>query len=278
MRARTRINIGLIGGVLVVGLLIVLVLREDYRGDPMLDIDPGQVRELSSQQDGTELWHMRRTDEGWELYSPLRAPADRHRMEQLLPLLRAPVHSRYPVSEIDPARFGLDEPTLVIRADDHEVAFAEMEGPDRRRYARVDDEILVIDDMVYFRFGQSAEHFLERQLLSRDRAIEAIEFPGTRLQRGAGGRWQLEPPAGEGEREAGELVREWRQARADSVAAWPAPLEEALLIRVHFRDGGTRVLYLLEADRRLLLGDLERGLLYEFNQARVDRMLPGGKG
>lgn len=275
MQARNRINITLAVAVGAIGLVIAWLLWDDYRGDPMLDLDPGQVRELRSEHEGAELWRMRREDGDWSLQFPFQAPADRHRMEQLLPLLRAPVHSRYSTEEVDPARFGLDEPSLVIAADEVRIAFADMEGPDRRRYARVGDEILVIDEMVYFQFSRAAEHFADRDLLPREASIEAIEFPATRLQRDTDGHWELDPPDDANGPAADQLAQQWQQARADDVHHWPAPLEQALIIRVHFRDADPRVFHLLEADGRLVLGDIERGLRYEFDAARLEQMLPG---
>lgn len=274
MRAKTRLNIALVAGLVVIGALLWLGLHEDV-ADPMLELDPENLQELSVDAGGVERLRLERREGDWYLSHPLAIRADEERLRQLLPLLRAPVRNRYSVDEVDPARFGLDDPALRLRANGQEILFGDMEGVDRQRYARVGDEILLVDEMVFFQFNRPPEILADHHPLPPETDIDSIEFPGRTLARDEAGRWQLEPAEGLEQADAETVAAGWRDARADSVAAWPRPMEQALLIRVHLEDGSTRVFHLLDSDERVLLGDAEHGLLYQFPRAAVGQLLPG---
>ena len=259
---------------MVIGALFWFSLHEEA-GDPMLALDPQDLQELRVDADGVARLRLERREGDWHMTHPLAIRADEERLRQLLPLLRAPVRSRYSVDEVDPARFGLDDPVLRLRANGQQILFGDMEGVDRQRYARVGDEILLVDEMVFFQFNRPPEILADHRPLPPGHAIESIEFPGRTLVRDEAGRWQLDPAEGLEQADAETVAAGWRDARADSVAAWPRPMESALLIRVHLEDGSTRVFHLLDSDERLLLGDAEHGLLYQFPRAAVGQLLPG---
>src|SRR5207248_3105460 len=96
----------------------------------LIDLAPEQIRRVEVVGDGARLEFRRRDDGGWEISAPVRAPADRSRLDALVinlkELPRAP-----DAGTIDgpPDRFGLDKPSRTVRlfgADGQRLAALEL--------------------------------------------------------------------------------------------------------------------------------------------------------
>ncbi|MEA5446097.1 DUF4340 domain-containing protein [Gammaproteobacteria bacterium AB-CW1] len=277
MQTRTRLNIALVGGLVVIGLLFWLAGREQAGQAPLLDRDPSAVSQVSVEAEGELRWRMARRDEGWWLEEPESGPADRERVGQLLPLLRAPVHARYPLEEVEPAQFGLDEPVLVIQVDGERLAVGDGEPVNRRRYVqRGNDDIVLVDEIVYFQFDRPGREFLDHRLLPAGAAVEAITFSGHELTRDDEGRWRLEPMPEAYQAEDNErLIENWQAARARKLSGFDGEADGAA-VAVRLVDGRERRFLVLEDEEGLVLASPDTGLRYRFPAREADALLPPG--
>ncbi|MDQ2070493.1 DUF4340 domain-containing protein [Natronospira bacteriovora] len=262
-------NIFLLGGLAVIGLLFWLAMDEEAGDEPLLDIPVGEIREVSARDDGGLLWRLVPTETGWRLTGEMAAPAHPERVRQMLVLLRAPVHGRYSVDDLDPARVGLDQPVLRIEVNGQALTVGDSEPVQRRRYVQRGDEILLVDELVYLQLARSGIVLVDNRLLPGGGPVEAIEFPGQTLARGEAGRWTL-TPGGEAvaqldEDDLARLARNWETAQSREAMGWMGETVDVPLIRVHQRDGRTRVFHVVEdSAAAVTLASPETGLRYRF--------------
>lgn len=95
----------------------------------------------------------------WRITHPIDAPADPARIAQLLVIAGAPVRYRFP-ADGDLARYGLDEPAASMRLDDTIVLFGRREPTQSGRYALVNGQIAVIDEVFYNLLSLPSSHFI----------------------------------------------------------------------------------------------------------------------
>lgn len=95
----------------------------------------------------------------WRITHPMDAPADPARVAQLLAVAAAPVRYRFP-ADGDLARYGLDEPATALHLDDTLVLFGRREPTQSGRYALVNGQIAVVDEVFYNLLALPSSHFI----------------------------------------------------------------------------------------------------------------------
>lgn len=281
MQTRSKLNIALIGGLAVVALLFWLAGRDDGGATPLVERPMGAIETLSVRADGRLQWTLEHQADGWRVTAPLAAPARADRVRQLLQLLRAPIGERYSLEQAPPARFGLAEPALTIEVDGEALAVGDGEPVGRQRYVRRGDEVVLVNELVYYQFARGVDALLDNRLLPPDAGIARIRFPDHRLERNEAGRWALTPGAEafeEGDPE--RLMENWRQAEARQVLAWPVPVAEPAepAIVVELSDGRRRHFHRVDEGEGLTLACPETGLRYRFPAGAAAALLPPEDG
>lgn len=281
MQTRTRLNIALVGGLAVIAALFWLSGKEAERAIPLIDLPPRAVTQLAVVVDDEARWRLERQPDGWRLTAPVDAPARPERVNQLLQLIRAPIVRRISADQAPPARFGLDSPRFRILANDRELAVGDSHPSERQQYYLRGDEVVLATELLALQFGRDATGLIDDRLLPPDAAVSHIDFPGHRLGRGQDGRWRIEPAVAEFEDgDAEQLLRNWGQARAEQVLAWPeaADFNRARTVTVHFRDGRRRHFHLFDEEGRLSLVCPETGVRYRMPDGSRQALLPPEAG
>lgn len=140
-------------------------------------------------------WTLERgADARWTLTAPFRLPADAALVAALLKDLadaRAP--ARYPASALDAKAVGLDAPSLLLEVGTARYAFGGTEPLNYRRYVQHDDQVLLLNDLLYFRMSQGWTNLADKHLLPPGARIEQLELPGVTLSVDAAGKRTLAP-------------------------------------------------------------------------------------
>lgn len=281
MQTRTRLNIALTGGLVVIAGLFWLSGNESERAVPLIDLPPRAVTQMAVVVNGEARWRLESQPDGWRLTAPVEAPAKPERVNQMLQLLRAPISRRISVDEVSPARFGLDEPRFVIHANDRSVAVGDSHPTERMQYYRRGDEIVLASELLALQFGRDAESLIDDRLLPPGSAIGHIMYPNHQLGRGNDGRWQVQPGVAEFEDgDAERLARNWTQARAEQVLAWPPSdrVDRNRTITVTLRDGTRRHFYVLPGEGPLELACPETGVRYRMPEGSGQALMPPEAG
>ena len=140
-------------------------------------------------------WTLERGAEArWTLTAPVRLPADPALVDALLEdLAEARAPARYPASALDAKAVGLDAPSLLLEVDAARYAFGGTEPINYRRYVQHDDQVLLLNDLLYFRISQGWANLADKRLLPRDSRIVKLELPGVTLSVDAAGKRSLAP-------------------------------------------------------------------------------------
>ena len=95
----------------------------------------------------------------WRITHPIDAPANPERVAQLLAIAAAPVRYRFQ-ADGDLTRYGLEKPVATLRLDDTMVHFGNREPTERGRYALVNQQIAVVDEVFYNLLSLPGSHFI----------------------------------------------------------------------------------------------------------------------
>jgi len=149
-------------------------------------------------------WTLERgAGDAWALTAPFRLPADPAVVAALLAdLASARAAARYPASALKPAVVGLDAPSLLLElaaamdpqgAGAARYAFGGTEPIDNRRYVQHGDEVLLLDELLYYRLSQGWSNLADKRVLPRDARITRLELPGIVVSVDAAGKRTLVP-------------------------------------------------------------------------------------
>jgi hypothetical protein len=149
-------------------------------------------------------WSLERDAAGaWALTAPLRLPTDPALTDALLKdLAEARAPSRYAASALDAKAVGLDAPSLLLEitvsgppqgGGAERYAFGGTEPINYRRYVQHGDEVLLLNDLLYFRLSQGWSSFADKHLLPKGAQIAQLELPGVTVSVDAAGKRRLVP-------------------------------------------------------------------------------------
>ena len=176
-----------------------------------LDVDAINRFELTN----PETLVFEKHDAHWWLASPIQAPANDIRIQQLLNIAKAESQAHYPVKPEDLTKYGLDKPQAVLKLGQLTLLFGGLEPIDMLRYVQIGQTLhLVSDDFSHHLLAKSTD-YVDKKLLPEDSKIKELLMPGLTAKLGDKGQWSLEPPGNAAA--MSELANTWQSARAIEV-------------------------------------------------------------
>jgi hypothetical protein len=267
-------------GLLLMAAILALVawlqpgLEDDSGVAPLATLDPASVTELVVSRPGLDAIVLEREDGIWMMREPVPIHASEARIDAVLAVLEAPVRAGFPAASVDPANYGLDAPRIQLRVDGVELAFGDTEPIDRRRYVRIQDRIVLIDDQHYVWLHGSVGDFVSRQLLPPGATLEVLELPGMVLRRdGDTASWRVAPADGMSAEEASGLASEWSRAQAIAIESHGLVDNEAPRIRLLLDDGRELEFAVIGDDGDPLFVRADVGLAWRMSEAQAARLL-----
>lgn len=277
MSRRLVVNLGLLLLVSALALMAWLQPGLERPGDqePLVVLDPASVSQLTLQRAaGAGPIVLERDGAAWMMREPLRIPADAARIDALLPVLGTPVHARFSAAGVDPAVYGLDEPRIRLEADGVALAFGATEPLSHRRYVRIGEHIVLIDDQYHPWLQGSAADFVSRRLLPPGTRPVTLELPDVTLRRDERELWQAVPADALSADGIAALVDDWVRAQALAVEGH-APLADADMRRARLTlDDGTELEFAIiddEGSPAFVRSDI--GLAWQMSKAQAARLL-----
>lgn len=276
MSRRLVVNVGLL--LLVAALALTAWLQPGLERpddpEPLSALDPASVSRLTLQRLGSDPIVLEREGEVWMMREPLRIPAGAARIDALLPVLVAPVQAGFSADGADPAAYGLDQPRIRLQADGVELAFGATEPLNHRRYVRIGERIVLIDDQYHAWLQGSAADFVSRQLLPPGARLRVLELPDVTLRRDEPGLWHAVPAEALSPDEISALVDDWGRAQALAVEGH-APLvdADARRVRLALDDGIELEFAVIDDDGDPALVRTDVGLAWRLSEAQAARLL-----
>ncbi len=226
MHRRLLINLVLGAAIL---LLAALALYEPRIEDsatprPLTSLDPGQIQHVRIIDNRGKEVELSRRATGWMMLAPYRIAADGPRVQALLRIAAAPVHTRFPAQPERLEAFGLAPAAVGLQLDGHSLLIGSTDPLRFRRYIMTGDTINLIDDGFYHHMAAPAEDFISRNLFPPDAHIESVRLPEYRIDRQPDGSWRVSPadqPVAQDR--LAQRMAAWTDAQAVVVRAAPGP-------------------------------------------------------
>jgi hypothetical protein len=129
----------------------------------LTDIDPETISNIIIRHAGRADLRFTRLAEGWRMESPLAAPANPVRIGAILGLLSARSFNQLVVAGLDPDKFGIRDPEVVLLLGAHEFRFGGLAALDNRRYLLYQERVHLINDGLLQQLQQGPEFFIRSQ-------------------------------------------------------------------------------------------------------------------
>lgn len=121
---------------------------------------------------------LRKIDAYWFIQSPIKARANKTRVEHLLSLLTSPVVSSLAVTpQTDLTQFAINDDSTKLVLNQLEFTFGSTEPLNKGRYVLHHNTLYLIDDRIAPLLQASSHSFIDNQLLSQDQSIEQLRLP-----------------------------------------------------------------------------------------------------
>jgi len=216
MDKRSWLNLVIFVVLIQLGFLIYLSKKVEQATTPDLISLSAELGQVGFQRAGQEPLLLQRQGEQWWLQQPFRAPIDPVRMQALLNISTAKVHSQYELAELNLAEFGLEPPqgVGVLKLGEVELRFGN-KSPNGKRYVSVLDKLYLLDDQHLPLLAANGRELVQRRPFDPNLELTLIETPYIRIEKQAG-LWRLSE-SGEAALAAEQLAESWRFSMAEAV-------------------------------------------------------------
>ncbi|HHJ34371.1 MAG TPA: DUF4340 domain-containing protein [Gammaproteobacteria bacterium] len=157
---------------------------------PLSTIDITAIKKITIQHNTHTTLIESQRDGHWKLRQPVEIDANDFRINSILKLVNAPVHSHYPLSDIDAETIGLDDPATKITFDDHTISFGSINPATGLRYVQLDNTIYTIEDIYYPLISSNFSALVSLNLLPVDSHIDKLILINQTITRGDDGLWR----------------------------------------------------------------------------------------
>lgn len=213
----------------------------------------------------------KQADGHWQIMQPVNIAANDFRINSLLELVSAPVHSRYPVDEMNLANIGLDRPSTTIELDELDIAFGIVNPATELRYLRLGDFIYTIEDAYFPLLNSHFGTLVSLNLLPKNSRIEKLILVNQTISRDDNGLWRSNIDIS-AER-INETIAHWQDDQAFGVHSYMErkPLGEVF---IYLEMQQQPVSFIItDTDPWLILARPEIGLEYHLDIEAYDKLI-----
>jgi hypothetical protein len=257
----------------VISLASVIYFSEEESTalDRLTALDVADIQSISIQHNSNTTAIAKQADGHWQITQPVDIAANDFRINSVLELVNAPVHSRYPVNEINLANIGLAEPVTTIAFDELDIAFGIVNPATELRYLRMGDSIYTIEDAYYPLLSSHFGTLVSLSLLPADSRIEKLILLNQTISRDDKGFWQSNIAISADR--INETVDYWQSDQAFGVHSYlqREPLGEVF---IYLEDQQQPVSFIItDTDPWLILARPEIGLEYHLAIEAYDKLI-----
>ena len=257
----------------VISLASVIYFSEEASTelDRLTSLDVADIQSISIQHNSNITAIEKQADGHWQITQPIEIAANDFRIRSALDLVNAPVHSRYPVDEVNLANIGLDKPVTTITFNELSLAFGVINPATELRYLRLGDSIYTIEDVYYPLLSSHFGTLVSLSLLPRDSRIEKLILLNQTISRDERGFWQSNIAISADR--INETIDHWQNDQAFGVHSYleREPLGEVF---VYLENQQQPVSFIItDTDPWLILARPEIGLEYHLDIEAYDNLI-----
>ena len=157
-----RINLALVLVIIVVAAAVYLAggRQPDEAPLRLTSVDPAGVSSITVEQRGGMTIRFVKAGQVWAMTAPVQGPANPARINAMLAILQSQSFARIDSNAIEPGRFDLLQPAVVLTLNDQRFTFGGSNPLEGRRYVLYDGTVHLLNDNLYHQLLQPAEFFL----------------------------------------------------------------------------------------------------------------------
>ena len=131
-----------------------------------------------------------RNNSQWKITQPVSVAANAFRINSLLKIINAPIHSQYATNEIDLRKIGLENAATSIQLDQTIIYFGITNPATNLRYVQMDSTVYTIEDVYYPLINSHHSTLVSFSLLPPESQIEKLILPNKTIQQDEKNRWK----------------------------------------------------------------------------------------
>jgi hypothetical protein len=287
MKSRYLINI-----VLIVLVLILYWFLNQPSPRPqqvtVSNITQNEITEITITRLELDTIKLQKKAVGWQLISPLQAPANNTRIKLLLSILNTPSYAQ--LQQTDTAtltQLGFNDASTTLQLNNDSFQFGTIEPISQRRYVLYNNRVHLIDDNVAPLLKANATSFIDNKLLPLEQQVSKISLPTLNQQQMVStdtilieqqdGHWQAVAITLSTDQLI-TLIDSWQHAYALQVLPLrktTLPNSEIHLVKIWYRDQKEPTEFELQRDdRTLYLNNPSLKLSYQFPISLIQQLLP----
>jgi len=177
MKSRWIINIVLLVVVLVVGAVVYFSPKQTQKAESDYEISSlklSALNKISIDFPAQASVKFEKKDNFWHLQQPYSARADQQQVARLLSIVAAHSKQKFPAD--DPARYGLDQPKLVIRLNDDVFTFGTFNPVSQEQYVAYNGAVYMLPSTYSENAQIQIEEFLDKKLFRPTEKIAGFDF------------------------------------------------------------------------------------------------------
>lgn len=272
MDKRLWINIGLITLILLLSFILLNTGKETKQELPRLStIDQNDILQIKVLRRELENFTFNKQGARWHMNSPQQFLANDARINAMLRILKTESHSQLDPAEVSLASFGLSEPTIIMKLNDHEIKFGTTDAIDQRRYVLFNRKIHLTNDFLYNQLMTNATFFADTKLLPEGTEINAIQFPENKIEL-IDNQWQMQTLMDISPDQLKRIIFAWENTTALTVSKYDAPELESL-ITISTNKKETIYFVIVSTDPHLILGRKDIDIQYSIGSNEAKKLL-----
>lgn len=270
----SKINIlNLVLFIIVITLAIVIYYSEqpNTQLDRLTEIDINSISSIDIQHNKNNTT-ITRNAQRWQITRPISVAANDFRINSLLKLLNAPVHSQYPVEEVNLVDTGLEKSATKISFGELEITFGNNNAATGLRYIRLNNSVFTIEDVYYPLISSNFSTLVSFNLLPDNSYINKLVLRNQVITKNLMGFWQsdIEQTADN----LNKIIDDWKNTQAFGVHEYIKKHEELGEVSIYLENTPEPVTYIItDDDPWLILARPELGLEYHLNIEAYNKLI-----
>jgi len=270
----SKINIlNLVLFIVVIALAFVIYFSEEPNTqlDQLTSIRTSDINSIRIHHNNNETILVINDSQHWGITQPISIAANDFRINSLLKLLSAPVHSQYSTDEISLSDTGLSNSSTNISFDDQTISFGINNAATNLRYVRLNNTVFTIEDVYYPLLSSNFSTLASLDLVPKSSRIEKLILKNLTLSQNDNGLWQSNNEITADN--INKILDDWRSTQAFGVHEY-LKRNELGEVFIYLADLAEPITYTItDTDPWLILARPELGIEYHLDVDAYNKLI-----
>ena len=190
MQKKIILNLFLLIIVCALANVIYFSETKNNKLEPLSTLDATSINEITIKHNAYTTVINKHHRNHWIISHPVKVDANEFRINAILKLINAPIHSQYSPDDIDVSTIGLDTPSTSISFNNHNILFGTINPATGLRYVQFNNIIYTLEDVYYPLISSHFGTLVSLNLLPFDSKVKKLILVNQTIARNDNGLWQ----------------------------------------------------------------------------------------